>query len=107
MKDIFVGILVILSLGCEYQQPKCNYQELSSCEIMTNGDERYFTVMAKGQHLCCLAFTFPNENYSIEVIETTMYEWYEQMLNEHPKGPSCMLEDENCGPSWAYGKILK
>ena len=98
-------ILSLFSLSC-YQQPKCNYQEFSSCEIFTDGDERYFSVLAKGQHYCCKGITFPNENYSIEVIETTMVEWYEQLLNTK-EGANCLLEDENCGPSWAYGRILK
>jgi len=31
-----------------------------------------------------------------------MVDWYEELVNENPE---CLLEEENCGPSWSYGNV--
>jgi len=90
-------------MGC-YDKPHCYYQEDSSCEIRTNADTRYITFMLRGQHLCCWYLTIEaEESYDQTVIQTTMIEWYQDVVNEHPE---CLLEEESCGPTWSYGVVI-
>lgn len=85
-------------------KPYCEYQDHSSCEIYTNGDHNYITVMVKGQHLCCWYATFEDCRYwTSETIHQEMIDWYGDIVNENPE---CLLKEENCGPSWAYGQVI-
>lgn len=96
--------LILLLVFASCYGPQCEYQELSSCEIYTNGDRNHITVMAKGQHLCCWYATFDDCLYWTEerIIEE-MRQWYQDLVNENPE---CLLDAENCGPSWAYGEVI-
>jgi len=85
-------------------KPHCQYKEDSSCEIYTNGDEDYITMMVKGQHLCCWYTTFSECRYwTAERIGEELSDWYSEIINDNPE---CLLYEENCGPSWKYGIVI-
>ena len=100
MKNLIV-LACLLIAGC--YKPHCYYPEDSSCWIFTDRDSNYVTVMAKGQHLCCWYSTFAGcRLWTEDKIEDAMIQWYSQIVNENPE---CLLEEENCGPSWEYGRV--
>jgi len=99
---VYLFVLVVMLLACS--KPHCEYQEDSSCEIYTDGNIDYITVMAKGQHLCCWYATFEGCRYwTPDRIVTEMNDWYTDLKAEHKE---CLLPEENCGCNWAYGNVI-
>lgn len=95
-------ILIILSfvlLGC--YGPMCEYQEMCSCEIYTDGDKRFATLKVKGCHLCCwMAQIVICEGMTPDSITELSKKFYWQVVESNPE---CHIEGEDCGASWSYG----